>query len=115
MHIVHAHVRVYQLCEVRSDWRSGYHGFALPVKHHSNFEIDNETFSTVILIPSYSKDSCQLLAKPQFKPFFIQKSNIGRWEHIGIIGLPSARSIKANLDGDQLGNIVGSPEQKTHI
>ena len=35
-------------------------GFALPVQHHSKVEIGDEIFSTVILIPSYSKKcSCR--------------------------------------------------------
>ena len=43
-------------CE--ADWRPDCHEFALPVHHHSNVEIGHGIFSTVIPIPTYSKNSC---------------------------------------------------------
>ena len=47
---------------VRLNGNQAVTGFALPVQHHPKVEIGHEIFSTVIPIPSYSKEcSCRYL------------------------------------------------------
>ena len=100
-------------CEV--DWLPDCHRFTLPVQHHSNVEIGHEIFYTVIPIPSYSK----ILPKTHSRPFGRSyNQTIGRWEHLGMISLPSPPSINWAIIqmGTQFSNnIVSSPEPKTRV